>query len=459
MIRTLWIDNFKSWRDTGELSLAPVTALFGANSSGKTSLLQFLLMLKQTKDTTDRSLALDFGGDGMLVNLGSYSDCLHKHSRKAQMSWTLEWNLPKLLEITNPEASKKSVLFKGDEIGMEVYAAAQGKTCKTTDLKYYFADREFSISEQDRGVGNYKLTLDGSGNGNGKKFKFRRQTGRAWDLPGPVKSYAFPDQARTYHQNADFLSDFELAYESLMDHIFYLGPLRDFPRREYVWSGTRPLGVGVSGERVVDAILAATAAKEQRNRGPKQKLRPFQEFIAEWLKELGLIHSFSVEEIGKDSNLYRVKVKSTSASAPVLITDVGFGVSQFLPVLVLLYYAPKNSVVLLEQPELHLHPSVQSTMADVIINATQTRDIQVIVESHSEHFLRRLQRRTAEEKISHDHVKVYFCRNAGKASEIEEIRVDEYGNIQNWPENFFGDEFGEIAAIAEAGIAAKRSAK
>ena len=69
MLRRLAIRNFKSWRDTGEIRLAPITALFGANSSGKTSLLQMLLMLKQTADSSDRSQVLDFGDERSLVEL------------------------------------------------------------------------------------------------------------------------------------------------------------------------------------------------------------------------------------------------------------------------------------------------------------------------------------------------------------------------------------------------------
>ena len=103
-----------------------------------------------------------------------------------------------------------------------------------------------------------------------------------------------------------------------------------------------------------------------------------------------------------------------SAGGPeTLITDVGFGVSQILPVLVLCFYAPKGSTIILEQPEIHLHPAVQAGLADVLIDAYKRRDVQIIVESHSEHFLRRLQRRVAEEALPNDDLAVYFCENAG----------------------------------------------
>ena len=89
--------------------------------------------------------------------------------------------------------------------------------------------------------------------------------------------------------------------------------------------------------------------------------------IAYWLKELKLIHEFKIEEIGAGANLYRAIVKRDAKSPPALLTDVGFGVSQVLPALVLLYYVPEGSTVIMEQPEIHLHPSVQSGLADVIL--------------------------------------------------------------------------------------------
>ena len=88
----------------------------------------------------------------------------------------------------------------------------------------------------------------------------------------------------------------------------------------------------------------------------------------------------------------------SSSSVTTSLTDVGFGVSQVLPVLVLLYYVPEGSTVLMEQPEIHLHPAVQSGLADVMLSVADVRNVQIVVESHSEHLMRRLQRRVAEEQ-------------------------------------------------------------
>src|SRR5262249_46498369 len=154
-------------------------------------------------------------------------------------------------------------------------------------------------------------------------------------------------------------------------------------------------------------------ASEQRGRtispGSHKKKQTLQERVAYWLRELGLIHAFSVEPIAPGSNLYNVRVQKSPNSAFALLPEVGFGVSQVLPVLVLCYYVPEGSTILLEQPEIHLHPSVQSGLADVFVDVLKNRKVQVILESHSEHLLRRLQRRIAEEVLPNGDTSIYFC--------------------------------------------------
>jgi len=143
------------------------------------------------------------------------------------------------------------------------------------------------------------------------------------------------------------------------------------------------------------------------------------------------------------------------------LPDVGFGISQVLPVLVQCFYAPANSILFIEQPELHLHPKAQSNLADLFIEVIssredrQDRNIQLVIETHSEHFLHRLQRRIAEDNPEHpikpEEVAAYFAHTAGSEFQLEPLQIDRFGNIINWPENFFGDEMGDLIRMAQAG--------
>ena len=99
-----------------------------------------------------------------------------------------------------------------------------------------------------------------------------------------------------------------------------------------------------------------------------------------------------------------------------------------------------------------MYPSVQAGLADVFINAMQLRHVQIILESHSEHLLRRLQRRIADETLDKDCAALYFCAMDNSHSELTPLQLDQLGNINNWPKDFFADQFGELAATQESRI-------
>ena len=251
--------------------------------------------------------------------------------------------------------------------------------------------------------------------------------------------------------------------EAALNSVYYLGPLREHPRRIYSWSGETPESVGQKGEFSIAAILAASAQERKLNRGHKMRLARFDEFIAQWLKDLGIIHSFAVKPVSEGRKEYEVLVRTHVAASEVKITDVGFGVSQVLPALVQAFYCPPNSTIWMEQPEIHLHPQVQAELADVFISATQAREkgnerhVQLIVESHSEHFLNRLQRRIAEGAVKPEDVAVYFCHRSDSVAELETLRLNEFGEIENWPDNFFGDEMADIAGRTLAAMQRRKT--
>lgn len=448
MISTMFASNFKSWKDTGEIRLAPITGLFGSNSSGKTSLLQLLLMLKQTTESSDRSQVLHMGDERSLVELGVFRDIIANHAPDATLKCGLHWTLPENLEIADPERRIRKLLFSAHELKFDAEVDENGSgRMSVKNLFYEFAGQRFGMKRKAKGH-TYSLYPEKSAKDS--HFHFKRTTGRPWELPAPVKCYGFPDQVKAYFQNAGFLSDFVLQFEELFSRIYYLGPLREYPKRQYVWAGAQPADMGQRGEKVIDALLASRERKQLIRRGQGKKSFTVEEYVAWWLRELGLIHSFEVEPVKAGGNLYQVWVQRSQGSAKVLITDVGFGVSQILPVLTLCYYVPEGSTILMEQPEIHLHPMVQSGLADVFIDAVKKRNIQIILESHSEHLLKRLQRRIAEEELPVSDAALYFCEMRDGRSSLKHLDVNMFGEITNWPENFFGDEFAEISAITRA---------
>jgi predicted ATPase len=399
MITNLRAQNFKSWKDTGDLRLAPLTGFFGTNSSGKSSVLQVLLMMKQTAESSDLNTVLKLAKDDpddkrIYADLRSFRDIIHGHNTTLDLSLSLAWKDP----VQALEA------FTGNGSG----------------------PIRFDVEVRDEGGVTSLRSFCYSGNG---------ATSEA--LP-PVNS---PVHFYSVRRPADDLRELGNSLEECLNSLIYLGPLRPEPEPSYGWSGNAPSSVGRRGEFAVQALIAS------RDKAPHVERQ-----VVAWLAKLGLADEMSLQPIAQGREDYEVRIQQTAASARVLLPDVGFGVSQVLPVLVQCAYAKRGSILILEQPEMHLHPSAQSALADVLIEAVTKRNVQIIFESHSEHLLRRIQRRIAEEKFLARDTSIYFCEMENGESKATPLELTEDGYIKNWPHDFFGDEMADLVAMTEASI-------
>jgi predicted ATPase len=445
MLTSFRLKNFKAWNDTGRIALAPLTIIFGANSAGKSSLGHWLLALKQTALSADRHRALHLGDDRSLVDLGTFAECLHGLDLQSEMSFALRWQLEDGFAVADPLAPDTK--YTGQELSLDVTLNANSAgQPQVRALRYHlFDDIHVTLSATLERLTGGKLGLSTSG------YKLMRTVGKPWPLDEPEKFYRISEASRARFQNADFLADLALSVETMLKNFYYLGPLRETPHRIYHWSGESPEDVGLRGEYTVAAILAAQAQGRKLQLGPRQRQLDFGELIAGALKRLGVITGFSLRPVAEGRKEFEVLVRSHGDTHEVKLNDVGFGVSQVLPAVVAAFYGLPNSTVWMEQPEIHLHPQVQANLADVLIDAIHVREngaprgAQLIVESHSEHLLNRLQRRIAERKLKPDEVAIYFCSRGRKGAQMERLQLDEDGEISNWPTDFFGDDMADIA--------------
>lgn len=457
MFRELRIRNFKLWEDTGPIRMAPITLLFGTNSSGKSSVGQFLMMLKQTVESPDRKVVFYPGGRLSAVQLGSYQDMVSHRDVSREIEFEYKWNFVDTLQIEDPLSEDS---FSGNNLEFSAGVGLRNKERRSLVLEYF----QYRLQSEDR----TEVMSIGMNRESGSKYEvsaskyhLKKKQGRAWNVGAPVRFYGFPDKVAAYHQNAEFVQELNLRHEKLFQSIYYLGPLRMKAERLYSWTGLEPESVGHSGENAVAAILAA--GNRKISLGFKKRNQPFEEIIALKLHEMGLIEDFLVKQISAQRQEYEVKIRTRGASDLVDLPDVGFGISQVLPVLVQCFYAPSDSIIIMEQPEIHLHPSAQSALADVIIDVVNSREhgkernIQLIIETHSEHFLRRLQRRIAEETISQDKVSAYFADVTTMPARLRPLEIDLFGNIRNWPGDFFGDEMADILEQSKAAMKRRRN--
>ena len=453
MLEHLRIRNFKGWKDTGAIRMAPITLFFGANSSGKSSIGQFLLMLKQTIESADRKAVFYPGGKNSAVQLGSYREMVFGRDPDNKIAFEYRWSLPESLKFADPLNGRE---FSGDALAFEAevgLAEGERRSLSLDRLKYELtaggeSALAIGMSRKPNTRSEYEVDAD--------SYLLTRKPGRAWAPGAPVRFYGFPDEVVAYYQNADFVQSLNLRHEQLFRSLSYLGPLRTRAERLYSWAGVEPESVGYAGENTVAAMLAA--CDRWVSLGPMLWRKPFQEIIARKLKEMGLIEEFRVTPISEQRQEYEVGVRTKGSRDWVDLPDVGFGISQVLPVLVQCFYAPPGSIVFMEQPEIHLHPMAQSALADVMIDVINSREdgsgrnIQLIIETHSEHFLRRLQRRIAEGGVSEETVSAYFANVSKAPATLDALELDEFGNVRNWPENFFGDEMRDIAGQAKAAL-------
>ena len=415
MITHIRVKNFKSWKDSGEVKLAPLTGFFGTNSSGKSSLLQMLLLLKQTVRSAE---ILFFGDQNSLVNLGSFREVIHGYKLDATLGlefgckldtqFTIEKffsNKPDLPQVTS--LTTDSFTFNGSILWRNDSPVVENKP--------------YLIK-----VGNEKLIVDEGS-----------YTAKIYGDPSPIIGY-----------KATAIEQLSSEFKKLFKHVYPLGPTRVHPQRYYYWEKTHPKEVDLWGNKAVDALLSARI--QQLTTAYNGKRVPIEERISKWLQKMELAHSFRLIPIGDlDDNNYEIRIQKTPNSAEVTLADMGHGVSDVFPLLVHCCYVPEGSTLILEQPGIHLHPKAQADLADLFLQVIRERNLQILVESHSEHLLTRLQRRVAEKQIGQDDVALYFCRNIDGESTKERLDVTESGDIKNWPENFFGDVMGDMFAMTD----------
>lgn len=425
MFTRLRLKNFKAWSDTGDLSLRPLTMLLGTNSSGKSSLIQSLLLLKQTARSPDRTVHLNLGGDEVndLFNFGAFEDVLNQ-SAEAPRQFSIGFDFDNL--NTGRIAKGSFECTYGQTASGSV--AIQMLTLKTDG-------RQFKAVRREKGA--FSILVD--------EEMSPRAKGRGY---APERSIALSAEAiAILDKDGQLVEDLSLAIRRELEGIIYLGPLRRKPERDYPWNKTRPGDVGSDGRGAIDALLASAIL-----RGEEQNY--ILHGVSLWLKKMGVADKLEVRQQGR-SNRYELIVHREGTACN--LRDVGIGVSQVLPVLVVSYFAPKGSTIVLEEPEIHLHPLAQSTLAELFVEISRARGVQFLIETHSEHLFRRMQTLVAKQKMQATDAALYLVKRKGSYAELNELILDEFGRVKNWPEGFFGDALGETREQARLTFARQKA--
>jgi predicted ATPase len=260
-------------------------------------------------------------------------------------------------------------------------------------------------------------------------------------------------------EELDFSANYVQSFFS--ERIRYLGPLRDEPKPIYPYGGSiDSLDVGTKGESTAAVLdlhkdteifyIPSAAVKDTSHPATPIKATLLVA-VSDWLQYMGVANHLHTNDQGKLGHELRV---STANSANLHdLTHVGVGVSQVLPILIQSLLVDPGSCLIFEQPELHLHPRVQTKLADFFLSVALLGK-QCLIETHSEYLINELRYLSAlaEGDNYSKLATVYFVRSSSDGSIYEPLKFNEFGAILNWPEGFFDESEDLSAEIIKAAM-------
>lgn len=420
MLKKIRIENFKCLRDTTDLEIRPLTLFVGPNSSGKSSILQAILALKQTVESGDMNSPLILKD---YIDLGSYKDVVFGHNMKNDIKISFE----------DRNKNKWSVIFSVLERGRKagkIFVKSFEFSPERADI-IFFSKKKARVPQpqkmrvvlQEDGT-SYKMMIDDKttiGELDLKKF---------YILYLPPKIEFLEDEVYVFRLYYTIIS----MTEKLFSHIYHIGPLRHEPERVYSASGASPQSVGRSGQWTIDLI---------------QYEEEIRRVIQIWLEKFSISREFALKELKKGSKRYEVVLKDYFTSIDVNLADVGFGTSQILPIIVQGFTSPPQSTLLIEQPEIHLHPKAQCTMGDLLVDIVRKRNLNLIIETHSDLIIQRVCKHILLKEITPDDIIIYYFEPGKEGVVVKPITVNENAQFENFPEGFFEERFEEALEHAE----------
>lgn len=544
MLRSIQLENFKAFGQRTIIPLAPITLIFGENSSGKSTILQSLNLLKQTRESRDVEALLLPRTDNGFADLGSFQEMLfdHKLERKLHIRLDATWEndferrrfsprgFPPAngiglevsfvrqslkdevslhqIQVFDPSSDECLAQFDNAEMTKELLRMAsmpfrhyrrispssvRAARCSYVTKNPVLWKQAFDalLERKDmlikkmvdlRKMADIKEVLEGSSSDPWNELfdpfgrvsiddldtaiNFYRsdftiqefierfhphQLASVIALDGfiPIRGESLPGKPQpelVAHEVMGPSSRLDLfldigqvagsagrAIERTLRALFPIGPFRTAPARWYIFTGTSPQNVGYRGHLLPDLLLRRPELVEEAN---------------QWLERLKIGYQVLIRPVGPEANdLFEVRLADTRRhpSVDVALPDVGFGISQILP-LVVQSLAATNQIISVEQPEVHIHPRLQADLGDLLIEAIQEpRRNQFIIETHSEHLALRLQRRVREKKLSPNQISVVYVSRGPNGATVQQLRLDEEGDfIDEFPGGFFPERLREL---------------
>lgn len=407
VLTKLSVTGYKSIVNRQEIEIRPLTILSGANSSGKSSVVQPLLLLKQTFDAPYDPGSLLLGG--VNVRLTSANQLL---SRTAKNSFVNECSFG----------------FEVDGVTISIdFRRQPGRGLEVSRNVITVGERQFEIRPEADEKSLVELAAKWMNRFPDDPFArkpMRRKYSVARDRSFLVVNVVSDDLGFTFP-----LIQPGTKVVPIVGGLIHVPGLRGNPERNYPTTSIGDRFPGTFESYVASVIYHWQQTKDERLGA-----------LGENLEALGLtwkVHAQQVDDTQVELKVGRLPhSRRGGAHDLVSIADVGFGVSQTLPVLVALLAAKPGQVVYIEQPEIHLHPRAQRALADVLAGAAR-RGVVVIVETHSALLMQGVQTLVAQDSLDPSLVALHWVeRDNDGATVVRAGRMDGTGAFGDWPVDF-----------------------
>lgn len=392
MLTKLHLEYFKCFKKLS-LHLAPLTLLTGFNSAGKSTIMQALTLLHQTAKDDEWSNHLLLNGSA--ATLGTASDVIDEIYGR----------------------NKIIIGIESENYQCQWQFLSEQRTAFTVPIQEIFLSDSF------------------------KEQKYMIDVQMSLHRLLPTIAYdEFPQMADQW--------------SALISQLTYLNAERIGPREIYpVNNPTQYQTVGTQGEytpwylfnyqdKVVSKFLQMPEASSPR----------LQRQVEAYLNDFFSGSGFSVESI-KNANLVTLGIRTHQGEDFHRPQNVGYGLTHVLPILTAGLGADKGQIILIENPEAHLHPAAQAQMG-LFLAKVAASGVQIILETHSDHVLNGVRRVTKEKRLTPEQIAIYFFRprleeeSSDEIAQVLVVLIDDEGNLDDWPEGFFDQSYKDNAYFA-----------
>lgn len=431
MIEKFEVKDFKCHEGLNTFYFPGITIISGANNSGKTSLMQSVYILTQNTNMDMPVLLLNSD-----MKLGTFSDILNKDKGNRD---TIEFGVSfekSLLESYGIEELSVNYIYKNPSCLKRWNYNYGYPVLFGMDIEYKEAgcSTQFSVIRLDEDIeaGPYYSIKGDIENGYLRIIGIKPEN--------IIYDEVHLDNRRLCSKQFECICKFiELIDKKNFKY------LRAFRVDNFDGAAAECFGsVGIHGENTAEIISQMWDMDIDFKYEDNKSMR-FSDLFDVWIKRM-LGNQYRIRSRRLDKSKYKVVVDEPEYGMEYEINQVGFGICQVLPILTMVLYSKRHDVLLIENPEIHLHPKLQAEIADLLIFALKN-DRKIIVETHSEHIINRMRLRIKEDKSLKKRINIYFFEKHEDASGYQEIEVDYDGRINYWPEEFFDQSYYDTLGL------------